>query len=316
MILMKEKVKIGYVGFGRRGFGIIKYALVDMKDVEISALCEIDPDKAEAATRLLTENGRPAPKLYTDYNEMLENPEIDAIYVAVPNHLHYEMSLKASFCPHCGCSSELALENLFLPRTLTFIEDNAFRNCTSLKNVILPDTITDIGVSAFWGCTNLESIAIAPSVNRIGAAAFMECTNLKRIGIPPSVTRIDQAAFSQCTSLETIFISDSVEYIGSCAFMGCSNLEAIVIPDSVTYLGDYAFRGCVNLKYVQLSSSLSSIKAHTFNGCSLDRLVIPQSVKEVDRQAFDGMDILGEFLIPKHLENSVNFLFRSHIKTY
>lgn len=80
---MKEKVKIGYVGFGRRGFGIIKYALVDMKDVEISALCEIDPDKAEAATRLLTENGRPAPKLYTDYNEMLKDPDLDAIMLMI-----------------------------------------------------------------------------------------------------------------------------------------------------------------------------------------------------------------------------------------
>ena len=33
--------------------------------------------------------------VYTDYQEMLANEEIDAIYIAVPNHLHYEMSLKA-----------------------------------------------------------------------------------------------------------------------------------------------------------------------------------------------------------------------------
>lgn len=33
--------------------------------------------------------------VYTDYDEMLSNPEIDAIYVALPNHMHYEVSLKA-----------------------------------------------------------------------------------------------------------------------------------------------------------------------------------------------------------------------------
>lgn len=37
----------------------------------------------------------PIPKSYYDYDEMLTDTEIDVIYVAVPNHLHYEFAKKA-----------------------------------------------------------------------------------------------------------------------------------------------------------------------------------------------------------------------------
>lgn len=34
-------------------------------------------------------------KLYGDYNEILRDPEVDIVLVATPNHLHYDMSIKA-----------------------------------------------------------------------------------------------------------------------------------------------------------------------------------------------------------------------------
>jgi scyllo-inositol 2-dehydrogenase (NADP+) len=32
---------------------------------------------------------------YTDYDQMLEDPEIDFVYIALPNRLHYEYAAKA-----------------------------------------------------------------------------------------------------------------------------------------------------------------------------------------------------------------------------
>ncbi len=79
---MKETVKIGYIGCGRRGIGVLKGALVvDMPDVEISAVCDLHTDRMEKAAAVLTENGRPAPLMTTDYQDILADPSIDAVII-------------------------------------------------------------------------------------------------------------------------------------------------------------------------------------------------------------------------------------------
>ncbi|MCB6668670.1 leucine-rich repeat protein [Bacteroides uniformis] len=35
---------------------------------------------------------------------------------------------------------------------ITFIDDNAFWECTSLTSMLLPKSIAGIGDNAFWGC--------------------------------------------------------------------------------------------------------------------------------------------------------------------
>lgn len=78
---MKEKIKIGYIGLGRRGTGVLKYCLMEMKDVEIVAICDINEEKIERTKKLLTENGHPEPFATTDYHDILKIEEIDAIYI-------------------------------------------------------------------------------------------------------------------------------------------------------------------------------------------------------------------------------------------
>lgn len=43
---------------------------------------------------------------------------------------------------------------------ITFIDDNAFWECTSLTSILLPKSIAGIGDNAFTGCTNLTKIYI------------------------------------------------------------------------------------------------------------------------------------------------------------
>ena len=110
---MKEKIKIGYIGYGRRGYGVMYYVLKDMKDVEIRAVCETDPVKAAAASQLLVENGRPAPDLYSDYHEMLKDPEIDAVMIMTGwnNRIHCAIdTMKAGkYCGiEVGCAFDLS----------------------------------------------------------------------------------------------------------------------------------------------------------------------------------------------------------------
>ena len=76
-----DKVKIGYVGLGRRGFGMMKSTFGQMRDVEIVSLCDTRPERMEAAADWLEAQGRPRPRCIADYRELVCDPEIDAVAV-------------------------------------------------------------------------------------------------------------------------------------------------------------------------------------------------------------------------------------------
>ena len=95
-------IKVGIVGTGIGRFHANGYK--KCPDVEIKAFCDIDPDRAKCAAE---EYG--APGVYTDYNEMLKDPEIDAVSVCTPNSLHAPLAI-ASFeaGKHVLCEKPIA----------------------------------------------------------------------------------------------------------------------------------------------------------------------------------------------------------------
>lgn len=75
-----------------------------------------------------------------------------------------------------------------IPNNVTEIGGGAFNRRTSyIKKVILPKGITRIGYDAFKNCVNLEYINIPDSVRVIEVDAFYNCTSLEKINIPDSV---------------------------------------------------------------------------------------------------------------------------------
>ena len=152
------------------------------------------------------------------------------------------------------------------------INNNAFRNCSSLKSVCIPDSVTSIGDYAFFGCSGLESASIGENsrLESIGAYAFYGCSGLESIFIPDSVTSIGAYAFYGCSGLESVSIGESsfLETIGNYAFENCHSLKSITIPDSVASIGDYAFRNCYSLESIFIPGSVTSIGGYAFYGCS------------------------------------------------
>ena len=86
---MAEKIRVGVIGLGFAGKEHLKgYAAAD--GVEIAALCDVN-------LKLLNEQAQlyGVKQLLTDYKEMLEQKDIDAISVCLPNYLHHPVSLDA-----------------------------------------------------------------------------------------------------------------------------------------------------------------------------------------------------------------------------
>ena len=78
---MKDKVRIGYIGCGRRGRRVLQYNLRHMCDIEIVAICDLVDENLENVRNDLLEVGRPAPVMTKDYFEIINNPDIDAVFV-------------------------------------------------------------------------------------------------------------------------------------------------------------------------------------------------------------------------------------------
>ena len=84
-----NKLKLAIVGCGDiAGFTALVSRLVSQ--VTLSACCDVNEERAQAFAKR-----HRIPQIFTDYNELLEKSQADAVYLAVPHHLHYEMILSA-----------------------------------------------------------------------------------------------------------------------------------------------------------------------------------------------------------------------------
>lgn len=78
---MKEKIKIGCIGLGRRATVLIEGCLREMTDVEITMICDLYEPYFDKINNLLKETGKKEAVTTTDYHDILNNPEIDAVFI-------------------------------------------------------------------------------------------------------------------------------------------------------------------------------------------------------------------------------------------
>ena len=87
-------------------------------------------------------------------------------------------------CLNCGQADEVEIPvtALFLPSSLTSIDQNAFEN-TGAEWVIIPPSVTGIGAEAFAGNSNLRYVLFrGTSEVSIADTAFASCPNVKICG--------------------------------------------------------------------------------------------------------------------------------------
>jgi len=85
-----KKVSWGVLGTARIGVEKIIPAMQKGKYSQISAVSSRNIEKAENAARRLG-----IPKAYGSYEKLLEDPEIETVYIPLPNHLHVEWTVKS-----------------------------------------------------------------------------------------------------------------------------------------------------------------------------------------------------------------------------
>jgi predicted dehydrogenase len=87
---------MGKKGFAILGAGMISGIHADAmrksEKAELVAICDINEQNA----RKLAEKFAPSASIYTSFNEMLKNKDVDIVDIITPNHMHTEFVLKAA----------------------------------------------------------------------------------------------------------------------------------------------------------------------------------------------------------------------------
>ena len=87
---MKRKFKVALIGCGVISDNHLT-AITSLDNIEIVALVDIDTSKAEAKKEKYGLNCR----IYSDYFQMLDSEELNAVHILTPHYLHTEMTLEA-----------------------------------------------------------------------------------------------------------------------------------------------------------------------------------------------------------------------------
>lgn len=102
-----QKVKWGILGCAQIAMEAVGPAVRETENAVILAVASRDRAKAEAAAKKLG-----ASKAYAGYEALLADPEIQAVYIPLPNDLHKEWTIKAAQAgKHILCEKPLAMNS-------------------------------------------------------------------------------------------------------------------------------------------------------------------------------------------------------------
>ena len=94
-----SRIRIGFIGPGRRGFGAHVKSLVALQQqgvkVELAAVNDVYTVHRDRAIDYIKKETKLTPKVYNNYKELLADDSIDAVCIGTPDHWHAKQTLDA-----------------------------------------------------------------------------------------------------------------------------------------------------------------------------------------------------------------------------
>ena len=231
-----------------------------------------------------------------------------------------------------GVSENNYLKSADLSKTaLEVIKVAGFAECPELSEVILPDTLVELDTAVFMNCSSLAEITLPDSLVYVGQYTFMG-TALTKIAVPDSVTDIGYGAFGyqdENTPVDNFLIIGS---LNSAAYIystdedeeyGYKNDFSFTTPEAETEQAEYnsldkdmygdfeytsingeaVITGCVSvLPKIEVPSEINGmtvtrIYTSAFESSTAEEIIIPESVKTIDKLAFYNCTYLKKLTI-------------------
>ncbi len=129
-----EPIRYGMIGTGSRGTYLLKH-LKNIENGKCVALCDINPEHLKHGVDTIGNN----PRTYADYHQLLEQKDIDAVFVITPLFVHFPLTRDALlagkhvFCEKCLVFKPEEVHALQRPGAGAFQADSANRSAAPLQ---------------------------------------------------------------------------------------------------------------------------------------------------------------------------------------
>jgi predicted dehydrogenase len=93
-ISANDKINIGVIGCNGMGWSNTN-SILKMNDVDVLGICDVDSNVIKKRLSDYASLRKNTPKTYSDYRELLNNKEIDAVIIGTPDHWHCKIMIDA-----------------------------------------------------------------------------------------------------------------------------------------------------------------------------------------------------------------------------
>jgi len=201
-----------------------------------------------------------------------------------------------------GALYKSSIKSIYIPETVTTVEEAAFLECADLERVSGGKGITEIHNYAFSKCSSLSDFTFRESLVDLGTGSFSE-TAIKEVSLP-KIERFCDYTFYGCSSLEKISLAENVGtiYIGDFLNTGWYNSQ----PDGILYLGNilYGYKGEMpeNTELAVKCEITNMVQQDLFKDQkNLISITLPEGITEITRSAFEGCENLHTVNLPEGL---------------
>lgn len=167
---------------------------------------------------------------------------------------------------------QMYLQKLILPDSVRVVEEEAFESCSGLREIFLPEGIEVIESDAFRYCVQLREVVLPSTLRVLGSRALTDTfgwsdkmNGISRISIRGEnpIFETDENAFYKKEEDQTITLE---KYFGR-------DRDYTVDP-KVTRIGEYAFRRA-NVRNLVIPKSVKGIQKDAFRECkNLESIMI------------------------------------------
>ena len=170
------------------------------------------------------------------------------------------------FIPTSGKNANTTWTSIFIPSSVSIINDGAFESNNASAAIVIPGTVKKIGVDAFKSSKITSVIFNDADSLYLNTQAFAEIPSLKSVSFRGNGVTIGQRAFSNDTGLTKVDIPNGTRFVGaeqgsqddSNAFQGTTGLTLIKIDTATVYSN--IFSGNKKLAKVVFGENVTNVK--------------------------------------------------------
>ena len=218
-------------------------------------------------------------------------------YYVSPLNKHYKTDANNDFLLTAdGKTLVCGGRNGNIPDGVEKIAARAFQWGKGFKNLILPSSVKEIGEYAFCGCPDLKNVSLNDELEIIENFAFISCKELVNVvNIPRNLQSIGWWVFYGCDKLHynesggALYLGNSSNSYKVLVKPADTDITECNVESSTQFVMGKAFQFCYKLERVTLPEGLKDIGCRAFDSCrNLKYINIPSGVEHIDPTAFEG----------------------------